>query len=113
MAWSSIKLNKTKTSHQKHELVNSFQKGLEILSEEMALLNSIQSILQKTATTGFSHSELDKQLNVKTTILGSYLNSVQQLMRAVKKSLRLIDIVRTSSKSALARHSSILTEITT
>lgn len=72
----------------------------------MALLNSSQSLLHKAASgssgTRFAHSDLDKQLNVKTTILGSYLNSIQQSMRAIKKSLRLIDVVRVCEETGMS-----------
>lgn len=97
LVWSSIVLEKQKTSNQKHFLIDALKKALEILSNEMALLNSSQSMLQNasfSSGTRFSHSDLDKQLNVKTTILGSYLNSVQQSMRVINKSLRLFDLVR-------------------
>lgn len=71
----------------------------------MAILNSSQGLLHKAASSSsssrFAHSDLDKQLNVKATILGSYLNSIQQSMQAVKKSLRLIDVNRVDNKTGI------------
>jgi len=98
-------LEKPKTSSPKHAILDSLKKALDILSGDMALLNSSQSLLHKVSSSSggrFAHSDLDKQLNVKTTILGSYLNSVQQSMQAVKKSLRFIDIERVSEETGIS-----------
>lgn len=104
LAWSSIKVDKPKTSVAKHALLDWFKQALEILSNDMAVLNSSQSLLYKASSSSssrFAHSDLDKQLNVKSTILGSYLNSIQQSMQAVKRSLRLIDVVSFDPKTGV------------
>lgn len=97
LAWSSIVLKKPSKSASKHVILDTLKKALELLSTDMALINSSQCMLNKVSSSSshsLSHSDLGKQLNVKTTILGSYLNSVQQAMQTVKKSLRLIDVER-------------------
>ncbi len=95
VAWSTILISKNVI---KRDLFDHFKKALDILSNEMAQLNSRQMLLQKIQT-GFINSDLDKQLSIKTTILGSYLNSVQNCLNAVKRSLRLMDIVKEDDKT--------------
>ena len=97
IAWSALASQSSKTSAFKHEVLDSLNKALESLATEMAIINTMQSLLQKISPSvvgGFPQSNLDKQLNIKTTILGSYLNSIQQCIRVIKKSLRLIDVLR-------------------
>ena len=91
LAWCSILMKKNDKKKERESL----NETLKILSNEMAALNSMQVILQKSQQ-GFINSDLDKQLTVKATILGSYLNSVQNCLGVIKKSLRMIDIVKTN-----------------
>ena len=94
VAWSDILIQKNSI---KRDLLEHFKKALDILSNEMAQLNSRQMLLQKIQS-GFINSDLDKQLSIKTTILGSYLNSVQNCFNTIKRSLRLIDIVKEDNR---------------
>ncbi|CAF0762503.1 unnamed protein product [Brachionus calyciflorus] len=89
LAWCSISSKKNEKAKQ----LDWLNKALKILSNEMASLNSMQVILQNRQE-GFVNSDLDKQLSLKSTILGSYLNSVQNCTAVIKKSLRLIDVVK-------------------
>ena len=96
VAWSTINIEKSQSRQSKHESVDTLKQALDILTTEMALINSVQVILGNASSAsggGFNQSDLDSQLNVRTTILGSYMNSVQQCMRAVNKSLRLTDVL--------------------
>lgn len=107
-AWSTIRIEDVKTSQQKHKIVEEFKQALDILSTEMALVNSAQSLLLNMSSSasgnGFGQSDLDNQLNVRTTILGSYMNSVQQCLRVVKKSLRLVDVLCINKNSGITEH---------
>ncbi|CAF4483411.1 unnamed protein product, partial [Didymodactylos carnosus] len=95
IAWSSLI---TQDKDYKKKAIESFNRSLKILSNEMSMLNSMQLILgQKQAT--FTGSELYKQLNTKVTILGTYLNSIQSNIGAIKKSLRLIDLIEIKQES--------------
>ncbi|CAG0891532.1 unnamed protein product [Cyprideis torosa] len=58
----------------------------------MSVLNAVQLLLEKKQP-GFSNSDLYKQLNIKATILGSYIRGVNSGIDAIKRSKRLIDVV--------------------
>ena len=89
IAWCSLLIQ---DENYKKKALGSFNKSLEILSNEMALLNSMQLLLEQKQPT-FTSSELYKQLNTKVAILGTYLNSIQSNIGAIKKSLRLMDLI--------------------
>ena len=82
----------------KKKALSSLEKALKILSNDMAMLNSMQVILEQKQP-AFTGSELYKQLSTKATILGTYLNSIQSNIAAIKKSLRLIDLIETKLES--------------
>jgi len=75
----------------KNEVNKLLMIAIDKLTNQMSLLTSMQTILQEKQE-GFFNSDLYKQLLQKSTILGSYLNSIQTSMNVVKKSLRLIDL---------------------
>lgn len=79
----------------KNECLKFYQKSLEILRDEMAIFNAIQVLFQQLQP-GFVHSALYIQLGNKSTILGSYMNSIQSCMDVINKSLRLIDVTQIS-----------------
>ena len=91
VAWSLIQL---KDANYKENAIISFKNALHSLSNEMSLLNTTQILLEQKQP-GFVNSDLYKQLNVKASILGSYLNAIQGCIDAIKRSLRLIDLVAT------------------
>ena len=91
VAWCLILL---KEADYKNKALKSFQDALNCLSNEMSLLNSTQILLEQKQA-GFVNSDLYKQLNVKATILGSYLNGIQSCIEAIKRSMRLIDVIET------------------
>jgi len=91
VAWCLIKLKET---NYKEKALKSFKDALHCLLNEMSLLNTTQILLEQKQV-GFINSDLYKQLNVKVTILGSYLNATQSCIDAIKRSLRLIDLVAT------------------
>ena len=91
VAWCLIRL---KNENYKERALKSFKNALLSLSNEMSLLNTTQLILEQKQI-GFVNSDLYKQLNIKATILGSYLNGIQGCIDAIKRSLRLIDVVAT------------------
>ena len=91
ITWCSIK---TKTIVKRNE-IDRLEKALSILANEMALFDSIK-VLMQNAQSAFTNSDLYRQLTIKSTILGSYLNSVQNCIAVFKRSLRLIQVVKTS-----------------
>lgn len=58
----------------KQQAIIELDKALALLSEEMASLNAIQSLLQHNHVD--IKSDLSKQLILKVNILGTYLNSL-------------------------------------
>ncbi|CAF3851124.1 unnamed protein product [Rotaria sp. Silwood1] len=74
----------------KEAAMRAFRRALEILAEEMALLTSIQTLLQKRSFN--MNSPLSKQLIQKINILGSYCNSLENVVNVIRKSRRLIQI---------------------
>ncbi|CAF4782954.1 unnamed protein product, partial [Rotaria sp. Silwood2] len=95
IAWCALIIQ---DENYKKKALESFEKSLKILSNEMAMLNSMQLLLEQKQPT-FTDSELYKQLMTKVTILGTYLNSVQGNIGAIKKSLRLIDLIEIKQQS--------------
>ena len=83
-----------KNENYKEDALKSFKDALQCLSNEMSLLNATQ-ILLKQKQDGFVNSDLYKQLIVKATILGSCLNAIHNCIDAIKRSMRLIDVVAT------------------
>ncbi|CAF3995055.1 unnamed protein product, partial [Rotaria sordida] len=75
----------------KEAAMRTFRRALEILAEEMALLTSIQTLLQKRSSFNIN-SPLSKQLVQKLNILGSYCNSLENFVNVIRKSRRLIQI---------------------
>ncbi|CAF1334065.1 unnamed protein product [Rotaria sordida] len=74
----------------KEMAIRLFNKALEILSEEMSALTVIQSFLQHRCQN--TNTDLSKQLIQKYNILGSYCNSLENTVKIIKKSQRLIQI---------------------
>ncbi|CAF3327679.1 unnamed protein product, partial [Rotaria socialis] len=74
----------------KESAVRAFNRALEILSEEMAVLTSIQTLLQHRCPN--MNTALSKQLIQKINILGTYCNSLENVVAVVRKSQRLIQI---------------------
>ncbi|CAF4022221.1 unnamed protein product, partial [Rotaria sordida] len=72
----------------KESAVRAFNRALEILSEEMAVLTSIQTLLQQRCPN--INTALSKQLIQKINILGTYCNSLENVVTVVRKSQRLI-----------------------
>ncbi|CAF4844118.1 unnamed protein product, partial [Rotaria sp. Silwood1] len=96
IAWCSLIIQ---DENYKKKALESFNKSLNILSNEMAMLNAMQLLLEQKQP-AFIGSELYKQLTTKATILGTYLNSIQNNIGAIKKSLRLIDLIETKQQSS-------------
>ncbi|CAF2102630.1 unnamed protein product [Rotaria magnacalcarata] len=103
IAWCALVI---RDENYKKKALESFEKSLKILSNEMAMLNSMQVLLEQKQPT-FTGSELYKQFITKVTILGTYLNSVQGNIGAIKKSLRLIDLIEIEQHS----HGNVLEKI--
>ncbi|CAF1444874.1 unnamed protein product [Adineta steineri] len=95
IAWSSLM---TQDKDYKKKAIESFEKSLKILSNEMAMLNSMQLLIEQKQST-FTGSDLYQQFTTKVTILGAYLNSVQSNVSTIKKSLRLIDLIEIKKQS--------------
>ncbi|CAF4381932.1 unnamed protein product, partial [Rotaria magnacalcarata] len=74
----------------KESAVRAFNRALEILSDEMAVLTSIQTLLQQRCPN--INTALSKQLIQKVNILGTYCNSLENIVTVVRKSQRLIQI---------------------
>ncbi|CAF1433891.1 unnamed protein product [Adineta steineri] len=89
VAWCALIIQ---DENYKKKAIESFKRSLKILSNEMSMLNSMQLILEQKQPT-FIGSDLYKQFTTKVTILGTYLNSAQSNISAIKKSLRLIDLI--------------------
>ncbi len=98
VAWCTAVLKTKRGENYKDEILESLKTGLNCLSNEMSVLNSVQLLLQQRQIE-FVHSDLDKQLNLKATILGSYLRSIDSCSDAVKRSKRLIDVVSIKRKT--------------
>ncbi|CAG0914726.1 unnamed protein product [Notodromas monacha] len=92
IGWCEIRLKDKQKEGYKDRALSAFKSALTCLSNEMAVLSATQLLLEQKQT-GFLSSDLYKQLNIKATILGSYLSSVNDSMNAVKRSKRLIDVV--------------------
>jgi len=88
-AWLAIK-NFKKGGPSKSQIRKELNKSLEFLRSEMVVLNTLQTFVQQD----FPNIECDlvKQLIEKTSIIGSYMNSVENITTVIKKSQRLIDI---------------------
>ncbi|CAF4173007.1 unnamed protein product, partial [Rotaria sordida] len=74
----------------KDEVVIEFRRALEIFSEDMSLLTSIQTLLQQRCSD--VNTSLYKQLLQKVNILGAYCNHIENLINIIRKSQRLIQI---------------------
>ncbi|CAF1276298.1 unnamed protein product, partial [Rotaria sordida] len=74
----------------KDTAIRSFQRALELLSEEMTLLTSMQALSQQRCTN--IDTPLFKQLIQKSNILGTYCNHLENLISITRKSQRLIQI---------------------
>ncbi|CAF4827674.1 unnamed protein product, partial [Rotaria socialis] len=72
----------------KESAVRAFNRALEILSEEMAVLTSIQTLLQHRCSN--MNTALSKQLIQKINILGTYCNSLENVVTVVRKSQRSV-----------------------
>ncbi|CAF3841999.1 unnamed protein product [Rotaria sordida] len=83
----------------KEMAIRLFNKALEILSEEMSALTVIQSFLQHRCQN--MNTDLSKQLIQKYNILGSYCNSLENTVKIIKKSQRLIQITELVDYSKL------------
>jgi superfamily II DNA/RNA helicase len=94
VAWCLILI---KAENYKENALKSFENALQCFSNEMSVLNTTQLLLEQKQSL-FVNSDLYKQLNVKATILGSYLNGIQGCITAIKTSLRLIDVVEVEKK---------------
>ena len=89
VAWCLILL---KEDNYKEKALASLRTALKCLSNEMSVLNATQLILEQTQVE-FVNSDLYKQLNVKATLLGSYMNGIDACTSAVKLSKRMMDVV--------------------
>ncbi|XP_047128515.1 uncharacterized protein LOC124809060 [Hydra vulgaris] len=74
----------------KQKSIESLNVALHILGNEMGMLNLIQTLLHHQ--TSNIHSDLSKQLIQKTSLLCSYINSIEMAISVIKKSQRLIDV---------------------
>ncbi|CAF1374953.1 unnamed protein product [Rotaria sordida] len=74
----------------KDEAVIEFRRALEIFSEDMCLLTSMQTLLQQRCSD--VNTSLYKQLLQKVNILGAYCNHIENLINIIRKSQRLIHI---------------------
>ncbi|CAF1442881.1 unnamed protein product [Adineta steineri] len=81
----------------KDEAVKSFKKALQILGEEMGSLTCMQACIQQRCEN--IDTPLFKQLIQKSNILGTYCNSIENLLNIIRKSQRLIEITKISNDS--------------
>jgi len=81
-----------KEKDYKDNALASFKTALKCASNEMSILNATQLLLEQKQV-GFRNSDLYKQLNVKTVILGSYISGINGCIVALKRTKRLIDVV--------------------
>ena len=72
VAWCLLLL---KEENYIENALKSFENALQCLSNEMSVLNTTQLLLEQKQPL-FVNSDLYKQLNVKATIFGSYLNGI-------------------------------------
>jgi hypothetical protein len=93
----------TKNINYKHDALAAFNKALDILSTDMAMLNSMQALMEQAQPTAnsFNNSDLSKQRNVKTALLGSYINSIQNCVQIIRSSLRFVNMVKINSNQQL------------
>ncbi|KAL4473568.1 hypothetical protein ABPG74_022432 [Tetrahymena malaccensis] len=96
-AWLLLKcggkffIGNNKSIGYKEQAIIELEKALTIISDEIALINSIQSQLQQNGQN--IQSDLSQQLMIKISILGNYANNLQAVIYTIKKSQRLIDII--------------------
>lgn len=88
MAWCTLLLE-NKIENKK--IIGYFEKGFEILYDEMNVLNLVKAILENRQA-DFINTDLYKQLITKLSILGSYLNSIENCISVIKQSMRLINL---------------------
>ena len=94
VAWC-ITLLKDDKEYKQNVLV-SLNMAIKCLTQEMSVLNAAQLLL-KERQVGFLNSDLYKQMNTKATILGSYMRGIDNCIDAIKRSLRLINVVSIES----------------
>jgi hypothetical protein len=98
VAWCLLLIQKGIDKDYKEKSLKSLKSAMECLTQEMSVLNGCRQILLGSQN-GFEGSDLDKQLDTKSTILGSYVNGVNGCIEAIKMSKRLIDLVKTEKKN--------------
>ena len=90
VAWCLTLLRDDK--EYKQNALASLNMAIKCLAREMSVLNATQLLLQERQV-GFLNSDLYKQMNTKATILGSYMRGIENCIDAIKRSLRLINVV--------------------
>ncbi len=95
VAWCLLLLQKDLDSQYKERSLKSLKSALDCLSNDMSVLGASRQTLRQTQL-DFEDSDLDKQFDTKSTILGSYINGVNSGIEAIKSSKRLIDLVTES-----------------
>jgi preprotein translocase subunit SecA len=105
LAWALVNSKKGLISDKyeknyKLDAIKNNEKAISILTDEMARLNLMQTILQEKKS-NFSNSDLYKQLYIKTSILGSYINSLKNVINSIKCSLRLISITQKKEEKTI------------
>ncbi|CAG0896392.1 unnamed protein product [Cyprideis torosa] len=92
VAWCLTLLKEGENYSYKGDALASLKSAQNCLVNEMSVLNAVQLLLERKQP-GFSNSDLYKQLNIKATILGSYIRGVNRGIDAINRSKRLIDVV--------------------
>ncbi|XP_018022148.2 uncharacterized protein LOC108678282 [Hyalella azteca] len=111
IAWCMLRL---KEEGYKDKALASFKVALKCLAGEMSTLNAAQLLLNNLEhkQSEFENSPLCKQLNTKTTILGSYLNGINASINALKRSKRMLDLVAVKRHEVTSGEPCILETLT-
>ena len=88
IAWCHLLL---KEDGYKDLSLNNLKLASNCISNEMGILSGSRQILRQLST-GFKESDLDKQFDTKSTILGSYVSGISRGMEAIKRSKRMMDL---------------------
>lgn len=105
VAWC-LTLLKTDEDY-KDKALKSLKTALQCMSNEMTALNATQLLLRQRQKKKFANSDLDKQLVLKSTILGSYIRSIDSCKDSVLRSKRLVDVVEYKNKNGVERRKTL------
>jgi preprotein translocase subunit SecA len=89
-----------KIKSKKHLSIKLFEKSLETVTGEIALINTMQTF-KSLNSIKFVKSSLEKQLLNKSNLLNIFQSNIQECVDVIRKSLRFIDLVIEKNKERI------------